>query len=149
MKSKSLIILLYFWLPTWTMYRNLVIIIIIIIKNCDNWKHCSFLIFNFTKTIFLTTNFNHLYRIYWHDVKQGTSCHLLNHILRNVVCYQRRGGWLVSPSKCQNQYQLILDCEVILTLEFRIFKVWHIGCSNIFTLFFYVCFLFIIFWSTS
>jgi len=52
--------------------------------------------------------------------KVGVIC---SHILRNVVCYERGGGWLVSPSKCQNQDQLILDCEVILTLELNFFKV--------------------------
>jgi len=70
--------------------------------------------------------------------KVGVIC---SHILRNVVCYERGGGWLVSPSKCQNQDQLILDCEVILTLELNFFKVWHIGCSDILDFFFsYLCF---------
>jgi hypothetical protein len=48
---------------------------------------------------------------------------ICSHILRNVVCYEKGGGRLVLPSKCQYQDELILDCEVILTLEFRIFKV--------------------------
>jgi hypothetical protein len=54
-------------------------------------------------------------------------------------------GWLVLVGKWWNQ--LILGYEAISTLEIRIFKVGHMGFSNIWTEFFYICFLSIMFLS--